>query len=226
MMKCFFAAVTEAAKELTKKARAWLTAGAILTAAFALAGMILTVKYWGPAACAAALAFFLWWVFEKYNAHIPPVRKKKIVETVSAAAASALAGDLPYRFDPATAADVAYSVQIMRDGGADVVTVGLLLLEKNLEEINLRLIQRVFQMRLNSFCRSPGFAECAYSPAYPLLTVAGAELVGHDLTLYIVYADNGAAVHYLDGLRERRRKAKEQELQKQNSERLGDGDLL
>lgn len=225
-MKQFFAAVTVAAKDLTVKARAWLTAGAILAAAFALAGMILTVKYWGPVAIAAALLFFSLWGFEKYTAHIPPARKKKIVETVSAAVASALTGELPYKFDPVTAADVAYSIQVTRDGGADVSAVSLLLMEKNLENIDKRLVQHVFQARFNSFCRSPGFSECAFSPAYPLLTVAGAELVGHDLTLYVVYADNGAAAHYLDGLRDRRRKAKERELQKQNAERLKDGDYL
>lgn len=225
-MKQFFAAVTVAAKDLTVKARAWLTAGAILAAAFALAGMILTVKYWGPVAIAAALLFFSLWGFEKYTAHIPPARKKKIVETVSAAVASALTGELPYKFDPVTAADVAYSIQVTRDGGADVSAVSLLLMEKNLENIDKRLVQHVFQARFNSFCRSPGFSECAFSPAYPLLTVAGAELVGHDLTLYVVYADNGAAAHYLDGLRERRRKAREQALQKQNAERLGEDDFL
>lgn len=225
-MKRVFAAVAVAAKELTNRARACLLAGVCLLALFALAGMILTVKYWGPVACATALLFFASWAFDKYNAHIPPARKTKIRDTISAAVVSVLAGKLPYQFDPVTAADMAYSVQIIRDGGADVVTVTLLLMEKKLEEINLRLIRRIFQTRLISFCRSPGFAECAYSPAYPLLTVAGAELVGHDLTLHIVYADNGAAVHYLDGLREKQRKAKEQELQKQNSQRLEDGDLL
>lgn len=225
-MKAFLTAVLAAAKDLKVKARAWLIAGASLLVLFALVGALCTVKIWGPVAVAAALLYFAFWALERYERHIPPARKSKIVETISAAVASALAGDLPYKFDSVTAADVAYSVQIMRDGGADMAAVSLLVMEKHPEEINLRLLEHVFQGRFNSFCRSPGFSESAYSPAYPLLTVAGSEIAGHDLILYVVYADNGAAVRYLDGLREKRRKARERTLQTQGEKSLKDGDFL
>lgn len=222
-MKKFVAAVLAAAKDLTVKARAWLIAGASLLCLFALVGALRTVEFWGPVATAAALLYLGFRALEWRESHIPPARKSKIVETISAAVASALAGDLPYRFDSVTAADVAYNVQIMRDGGADVAAVSLLVTEKRPEEIDLHLLEHVFKSRFVSFCRSPGFLECAFNPAYPLLTVAGAEIVGHDLILYVVYADNGAAVRYLDNLRERRKKERKHDLE---NHKLGEEDFL
>lgn len=212
-MKQFFRAVLAAAKELTISARAWMVAGAAILAAFALVGMVKTAKFWLPMLAVALLLSAGWYAYRKYQEKIPPERRRGLINAVSVSVSYALHQETPYSFDRVTPEEVAADARIVRDSGADIVSVRLLLLEKHPENIDTGLLRQVFALRFAQFSKSPGLMNCAYSREFPLLTLAGAELIGQELTLHVLYTDSRAAVFYCKRLREEQREARKRAAQ-------------
>ena len=191
----FFRALSAATKEhLTPAAKLWAMAGAGLFTMFALVGMIKTAKIWSGAAAAALLLAICMYGYRQQQKQISPARKKQVLETVSNGVAFALAREMPYAFDRIPPEEIAHQSRLIRDEGANVATVRLLLLEKNRQEIDLRFLADVFQKRFYLFGKTPGITSLAYNPDFPLLALAGIERQERELLLYIVFADSRHAV--------------------------------
>ena len=91
-------------------------------------------------------------------------------------------------------------------GGADLVSVPLLLLEREPGQVDLRLLHRVFADRLATYSHAPGLGLSPCSQSCPLLALAGVELLEGEITLRVLITDRPPALAYWRELQAQRQK--------------------
>ena len=195
-MKQAIKAGWEQLARLPLRGRVALLAGGALLAFFALVGLLATASLWGPLVLLAALAALCVAGYRQYQKRIPPERLLLIREVSVKAVCFALAGPLPYDIDRPTKQELIVRAKVSRENGADLVGVPLLLLEREPEQVDLKLLHRVFADRLATYSRAPGLGLSPCSQSCPLLALAGVEMMEGEITLRVLITDKAPALAY------------------------------
>ena len=173
-------------------------AGIILLLIFTMIGMVVTVHLWFPI---LALCIVLYCVYAAYLHSckvITPERKVLLTNVISNAISYILRRKLPYAFDIPPREVIAKRMSIYKEAGIEIATITLTLMEKDVEDIDSKLLYKVFSDRLYNYCEStPGLGIEPVSLEWTVLSLVDVRLSDMEVVLRIVVADNWQAANFL-----------------------------
>lgn len=197
-MKKFFVKLKRFIEVHCSKPVLFFTAVFILMV-FAMIGMVVTVQLWFPLVVLAVILYGIYAAYLHSNSVITPERKVLLTNVISSGISTALRRKLPYAFDIPQREVIAKKMNVFKDAGIEVATVTLTLMEKNVEEVDLKLLYKIFSDRLYNFCEStPGLGIRPVSIEWTVLTLADIQLSDMEVVLRIIVADNWRAANFLN----------------------------
>ena len=172
-------------------------AGFSLSSVFMVVGLIVSIEVWLPIAAVIATAVLIAMAYKEYRDILSPEREQLIRQAVSYIVSMSIRGRMPYRVDLPTKEVLAKRMKISKKDGVEIVTVPLLILDK--EDIDLRLLDKVFSDHFEmTVGMTPGLGLKAYEDSYNVLTLIDLKKLDMEVILHIVIADNRYAVQFLN----------------------------
>ncbi len=145
---------------------------------------------WTTVAVITATGYLLNLLYHKSQKLILPKRKELLQTVSSKAVCFALRNQFPYKYIRVRPEDLEHRSIIARHNGADIITVSVIIAEKNLREFDMDLVFHCLRESLRMFSRTSGLELHPYSQQYDLLSLLEVELAGRELLIRILMVDN------------------------------------